>query len=107
MTVTRASFLAEFGAFSEADPCLVDAKLAEAKRRVGSSWGDLQDDGVKYLTAHLLASSPLVEGSALAPGTAGSDNWSKTVYLQEFHRIQSEARAGFFGTVGSPGLDMT
>lgn len=107
MTVTRAQFLADFPQFDEADTDLVDAKLAVAVRRVGTAWGDLQDDGIKYLTAHLLAIDPRSETAARAPATAGADNWSKTTYLREFERLRDEARCGFFGTVGDPDAVMT
>jgi len=107
MTVTRASFLAEFPQFDETDVDLIDAKLATAARRVGTSWGDLQDDGIKYLTAHMLAIDPRGEASARAPSTAGADNWSKTTYLAEFNRLKEEARAGFFGSVSDPDAVMT
>jgi hypothetical protein len=107
MAVTRAQFLADFPQFDEADVDLVDSRLATAARRVGAAWGDLQDDGIKYLTAHMLALDPRGEASARAPGTAGSDNWSKTTYLVEFERLRDEARSGFFGSVSDPDAVMT
>lgn len=57
--MTRSDFLAEFAEFANASTALVDAKLAEALRRTPERiWGDMQDDGQKYLTAHLLSLSP-------------------------------------------------
>jgi hypothetical protein len=59
VTITRAQFVEEFAEFARAAPALVDAKLAEAYRRTPERiWGDLTDDGAKYLAAHLVAQSP-------------------------------------------------
>lgn len=57
--MTRAAFLVRCPEFTDADAALVEAKLAEAERRTPSVvWGDLQDDGIACLAAHLLAISP-------------------------------------------------
>jgi hypothetical protein len=57
--VTRAAFLVRHPEFADAEAALVEAKLAEAERRTPSRvWGDLEDDGIASLAAHLLAISP-------------------------------------------------
>lgn len=62
MSVTVATFRAEFPEFGDYDvtpDALIQAKLTAAFLRTPLDiWGDLQDDGVKYLAAHLLALSP-------------------------------------------------
>lgn len=59
MAVTAAQFKAEFAEFEGAPNALVQAKLDLALRRTPADvWGDQQDDGIKYLAAHLLALSP-------------------------------------------------
>jgi hypothetical protein len=76
MTVTVASFRAEFPEFGSADvtpTVLVQAKLDAALLRTPSDvWGDLQDDGVKYLAAHLLALSPQAREMKLSTPDAKS-----------------------------------
>lgn len=100
MTVTRASFLAAFPVYTNTPTGLIDARLAEAQRRVGPLWGDLQDDGVSYLTAHLLAIDPMGESAARSNAMNGALNYGRTTYLVEFERLQSFARCDMFGTVG-------
>lgn len=58
-TVTRADFLEHFSAFNDSDPDLVDKKLAMAHRQLSETiWGELYADGVRTLTARLLALEP-------------------------------------------------
>lgn len=84
-------FKAEYAEFRLLTDPVVQAKLDQAYRRVGESWGELRDDGAKLLTAHLLASSPLGEPSSRSV-KGEKDSGSRTSYLDEFQRIQDEIR---------------
>lgn len=90
--MTPASFVQEFPEFFNAlekYPGLVDAKLAEATRRVAPKvWKEKTDDGVKYLAAHLLALSPYGQGARLVAKDGG------TVYGETYERIKREVAAG-------------
>jgi hypothetical protein len=93
---TRASFLASFPEFSECDVAVVDAKLAEASRRIDTTvWEQWSDDGHGQLTAHLLANSPL-GNSAKLQAKGGKD--PKTVYEGEFNRLQRMVACGIRST---------
>ena len=89
--LSRAAFLASFPEFSEVDAATIDARLAEAWRRIDPTvWGALADDGHGQLTAHLLANSPLGNAAKLsAKGDA-----PKTVYEGEYRRLQRTVTAG-------------
>ena len=67
MAVTYEIFVESFPEFlDEFDVALVNAKLAEAGRRINRArWGALADDGQKYLAASLLANSPLAQQARL------------------------------------------
>ncbi len=92
---TRTTFLESFPEFSEVDTAVVDAKLAEAARRIDPTvWGDWEDDGHGQLTAHLLANNPLGNGAKLV---AKGDK-PKTVYEGEFNRLQKMVTAGLRST---------
>jgi hypothetical protein len=90
--LTSASFVQEFPEFFNAIekyPGLVDAKLAEASRRIASKvWGEKTDDGIKYLAAHLLALSPYGQGMRLVAKDGG------TVYQETYERLKREVAAG-------------
>lgn len=89
MTVTAASFLAEFPEFSGASVTLVNAKIAAATLRTPASvWGPLQDEGVKYLAAHLLANSPFARELQLTRENGES------IYTPERSRLERTAAMG-------------
>lgn len=89
---TRATFVAAFPEFELTDAAVVDAKLAEASRRISPSvWGKWEDDGHGQLTAHLLANSPMGNTAKLEPN--GGDG-PKTIYEGEFNRLVRMVGAG-------------
>lgn len=98
MAVTEDSFKGEFPQYATSSR--VAQCLAQAEIRVGEAWGELRDEGIKYLTAHLLAIDPLSESATRATAANGAANFGKTTWLTEFERLQACARAGFFGTAG-------
>ncbi len=90
MTITREQFIVEFKEFVRTDAALFDAKLAEAQRRTPADiWGDLRDDGVKYLVAHLVAQSPYARELKLV------DKDGQTRYGMERKRLESIVATGF------------
>lgn len=90
MTISRADFLAEFAEFSGASTALVDAKLAAALIRTPDSiWDDLQDEGIKYLTAHLLALSPFARELKLVQDDG------TTIYSKQRAELESIVSSGF------------
>ncbi len=92
---TRTTFLVSFPEFSEVDTAVVDAKLAEASRRIDASvWGDWENDGHGQLTAHLLANSPLGNAAKLVAKGDGP----KTVYEGEYRRLVRMVGAGIRST---------
>lgn len=94
MPVTPSTFKAEYAEFATVTDPVVQAKLDEAYLRVGDSWGDHRDLGVKKLTAHLLWESPLTE-----PAARTSDGSSD--YLKDFETLLAQVRVNFFGTVAT------
>lgn len=82
MAVTARQFVLEFPEFADAPESLIEAKLAAAKRRINSDvWGTLEDDGVRYLTAHLLSVHPAGESARKARRDG------ETEYYHEYRRI--------------------
>lgn len=89
MAVTYTSFKAAFPEFEPAENSLVTTKIAAASLQINSTvWGTRYDEGVMWLTAILLASSPYGEQSRL------SDDKSKTVYHENYNRLRSIVTAG-------------
>lgn len=59
MPLDTAAFLVHHPEFTSTPTATVQAKLDEAYRRTPAKvWGNLQDDGARYLAAHLLALLP-------------------------------------------------
>lgn len=100
MTVTRASFRANYPVYDNTSDALVDARLADAQLEVGTPWGTFQDAATMLLTAHLLAIDPLGESAARSSAANGADNYGSSTYLKAFERMRATARGGFFGAVG-------
>jgi len=85
----RAAFLVSFPEFAKASPELVDAKLAEAARRIAPDvWKEKTDDGIGYLAAHLLAVSPFGQQARLVAKDGG------TVYEETYKQIKREVASG-------------
>jgi len=88
----RATFLVSFPEFSDAPTALVDSRLAQATARTDADvWGaERVDDGIYWLTAHLLAISPLardMKNCCLPNG--------ETTYLAERQRMARAVASGF------------
>ena len=89
MAVTSADILAEFPEFADVTPTDIDFKIADAVGRINAAvWGDLTDQGVKYLTCHLLAVGPLGEQAKLETEEGG------TVYFQTYKRLMKSVTSG-------------
>lgn len=93
MTITLASFLAEFPEFDPEDGSrddLVQAKIDAAYLRTNAAvWGDMRDEGAKYLAAHMLALSPFARELKLA------DTSGETMYLAQRHAMERAVVSGF------------
>ena len=95
MAVTSTLIQTEFPEFSETDTTLIDAKIADAVKRVNASvWGDLTDDGVKYLACHLIAMSPEGEQSRLELKSGPDAGKATTTYWLEYERLRIASGAG-------------
>ena len=73
------------------DPAFVTKKIETATRRVNAEVWDphgLTDDGIRALTAHLIAMSPLGEQAKLDPKDG------KTTYEREFDEMVRIVAAG-------------
>lgn len=82
MTVSLHTFRDEYPEFRNTADTEVTRKLARAKNRVRSNiWGDLTDEGVGLLTAHLLALAPAGQNARLDPKTM-------TMYMPEYKKLQ-------------------
>ena len=68
MAVTAQNIKDKFDEFDELDTTVIDAAIAEAGRRINAGqWGESKaDDGLTWLTAHLLKLTQ--KGDALASG---------------------------------------
>lgn len=96
MALSRAEFLVKHPEFARTATALVDAKLAEAERRVSRAvYGATADDAVAALAAHLIASAP----TGLPMRVDDKKGGGATIYLREFRRIRRALGAGI--TVGS------
>jgi hypothetical protein len=86
--LTPAQFRARFREFRHHTDESVQPKLDEAYRRTGDSWGDSRDDGACWLTAHLIAVSPLAEPSSKSV----KSSQGRTAYLAEYERLLAQVR---------------
>ncbi len=76
MTVTAATIKERFPEFATVISGDVESLIAESKRQMNeSAWGSKFDDGVSWLTAHLLLNLP--SGSTAAPGSVTTKKVSK------------------------------
>lgn len=97
MAVTVQSFKNAFSEFRKADSSEVEAKIGFAQQRITATvWGDKYDQGVMYLTAHLLSVAPAGQNTKLKP-----ENAAKTVYWQEYERLRNSVVHGI-RTAGLP-----
>lgn len=95
MTVTYASFIAEFPEFVDASSeALVTARLTAAALRTPEDvWGDLRDDGIKWLAADLISRSP--QGRQLRLVNGGGGGQVDTIYSAERARLEGIVSSGF------------
>lgn len=88
-----ASFVIQFPEFANTDGTLVQAHLDAAALEVPSRiWGAKMDQGIYYLAAHKLASSPFGNDARL---TVPSSPNTITPYMAEFRRLQRQVSSGF------------
>lgn len=99
-------FMAEYPEFSQTDPVLIAAKLAEAARWMDSSaniWGPFgtssmaatkADDGQKHYAAHLLSQHPFGGATRLEPGKG------RTTYLERFEELRDSLGTPTFLVAG-------
>lgn len=90
MSVEPRDFLARFPEFEPAGSTMVSAAIAEAVRGVDAEvWGTKTDDGVRWLTAHLLAITPWGQQARMV-SKDGS-----TTYSKEHARLVRSVSSGF------------
>lgn len=89
MAVTVQRFLKSYPDFKDTDYQLVEQKLNQAIARVDSdNFGDLENEGVMLLTAHLLSISPSGEKTRLVKDS------NETIYEKEYRRLAKEVTFG-------------
>ncbi len=92
---TISTFLVSFPEFSDSSApqlALIQAKLDEAELELDATvWGDRTNSGHGYLTAHLLALSPLGNTAKLVKGDS-------TTYWQHYVRLLRKVTAGIRST---------
>lgn len=97
MAVTVQNFKNAFSEYRKTDDEEIKAKIRFAQQRINSSlWGDKYDQGVMYMTAHLLAVAPAGKNAKMKP-----ENMAKTVYWHEYTALKNSVTYGF-RTAGLP-----
>jgi hypothetical protein len=90
MAVDYRSFLARFPEFEPAGRGMIRAAIEEATRGIDTEvWGDKTDDGVRWLTAHLLAISPFGQQARMVSKEGSS------TYGDEHKRLMRSVTPGF------------
>lgn len=88
--MTAAEFKALFPEFSRASDALVTSRLEWAEARTPSDiWGDLQDQGIAWLTAHFLVLLP--EAKDMRKGEKAGES----IYGRERQRLALVVSGGF------------
>lgn len=97
MAVTYDSFIEAFPEFEEAKKKLVEAKIAEATRRVDPEvFRTKADDAIGYLAAHLLSMSPFGQHARLIPKNAKpTRDDALTTYEREYRALVRSVASGF------------
>lgn len=92
MTVTATTFVARFPEFTNIETAVVTATIAEAGRQCDSDvWGDVHDDAINYLTAHLLAMRTQAIGQqigAVSGGVVAPYSLNATTYGSAYSFLQ-------------------
>ncbi len=97
MAVSVQSFKNAFFEYRKTDDEEVRAKIRFAEQRIDETvWGTKYDQGIMYLTAHLLAVAAAGKNAKLKP-----ENAAKTVYWQEYTALKNSVTFGF-RTAGLP-----
>jgi Protein of unknown function (DUF4054) len=82
--MTVEEFRARFAEFRTAGDPLVESVLAEATRRVAPEvYGELTNDAVGYLAAHLLAISPFGKNMRLEDDKSETTFWSEYIAIRK------------------------
>ena len=90
MPVTAQRFLKAFPEFQETERQLIEQKIALATLRTDeTAWGDLYDEGIMMLTAHLISVSPKGEKARLHKYS------EQTIYWVELNRMRREVTVGY------------
>jgi len=109
--VTSLNFKTRFPEFTSETDERVEFFITDAYLEVDTSWGTLQDIGVSYLTAHLLAlsnksltssssigqvASKSVEGVSISYATNANDSTylSSTSYGQRYLQLKKRVKVG-------------
>lgn len=97
MAVDHTTFVAAFPAFKKTARETVEVKIAEAERQIDRAvWGELADDGIGYLAAHLLAMMPGGEHARLIPRNAKPVRGEAlTTYERQYKRLVKMVASGF------------
>lgn len=69
----------------------VEATLSVARVRVAGEWGDMRNIAHGYITAHMLATSPMGQQARLDP----KKDPLKTTYRANFEELKRETFMGF------------
>lgn len=89
MAVTYTTIQDRFPEFANTDSDLITAAIANAVDQINEDvWGDKTDQGVTWLTAHFLATSPFGEPARL------SDDMNNTRYYIIFKSLRSQVTVG-------------
>lgn len=90
MAVDVDTFREALPEFEPATPDMIRRAIEEATSRVDPQvWGDKTDVGIKWLTAHILASGQFGKMARLV------SKEGNTVYQQRFKELVNEVAAGF------------
>jgi len=100
MTVSATTFLTRFPEFGNIEIGVVTATVAEANRQCDVDvWGELHDDGVNYLTAHMLALRTQAIGQQVGAVSGGNtgDGFKATNYgyIYQLMQLSLEVATGF------------
>lgn len=87
---SAADFTLRFPEFGEQPQAVIEGALAEATRSTDAQvWGTFQDDGILYLTAHLLAARTVQLGLQIGSpaGSPTGMGLDSTLHGQEYRRL--------------------
>ena len=95
MTVTASSFKAALPEFASVDDAVVERWLAEATRHHSTTqWGPKSDDGLIYLTAHLITSFSVDGGDEPGAGPVTSEREGQVAVAYKISSVFTEDEFG-------------